>query len=81
MLCEVVGQVGGTGAPVDTEHILRFLTFHPKETHIPRLTSFTLDVLVADTARCGVVCMDGCLSLRMTHLDQSVSCGNDFSCV
>ena len=81
IFCEVVGQVGGTGTPVDTEHLLRFLASHPKEAHVPRLASFAQHILVADTVRCGVVCLDGCLSLRMTRLDQSVSCEDGFSCV
>ena len=79
MFREVVGQVGGTGAPVNTEHLLRFLASHPKEAHVPRLSSFALYVLVADAVRCGVVCLDGCLSLRMAQLNQSVTCGDGFS--
>ena len=81
MFREVVGQVGDTGAPVDTEHLLRFLPSHPKEAHVPRLASFALRVPVADTVHCIVVCLDGCLSLWMTHLDQIVTCGDGFSCV
>ena len=79
MLCEVVGQVGGAGAPVDAEHLLRFLASHPKEAHVPRLASFALHVLVADAVRCGVVCLERCLSLRMAHLNQSVTFGDGFS--
>ena len=79
MLREVVGQVGSTGAPVNTENLLRFLASHPKEAHVPRLASFALHVAVADTVCCRVVCLDGCLSLRMTHIDQSVLCGDGFS--
>ena len=78
---EVVGQVGGTGTPVDTEHLLRFLASYPKEAHVPILASFALHVLVADTVHCRVVCLDGCLSLRMAHLDQSVPCRYGFSCI
>ena len=55
MLREVVGQVGGTGALVDTEHLLRFLASYPKEAYVPRLAFFALHVLVADTVRCRVV--------------------------
>ena len=81
MLREVVSQVGSAGAPIDTEHLLRFLASYPKEAHVPRLASFALHVVVADAVRCGVVYLDGCLSLRMAHLDQSVTCGDSFSCV
>ena len=47
MFCELVGQVGGPGTPVDTEMFLRFFAPHPKEAHVPRLASFALHVLVA----------------------------------
>ena len=81
MLREVVDQVGDTGASLDTEHLLRFPASHPKEAYVPRLASFALHIVVADAVRCGVVCLDRCLSLRVAHLDQSVACGDGFSCV
>ena len=68
-LHEVVGNVGCTGTPVDTEHLLRFHASHPKEVHVPRLASFALHVLVAHTLRRRVVCLDGCLALRIRLLD------------
>ena len=78
---ELVGQVGSTGTPVDTEHLLRFLASHPKEAHVPRLASFALHVLVAYTFRCRVVRLDGCLILWVTHLNKSITCGDGFSCI
>ena len=64
-----VGQVGCTWAPIHAEHLLRFLALHPEEAHVPRLTLLALHVLVAHTLGCGVVRLDGCLALRVVHLN------------
>ena len=79
MFCEIISEVSGSGLPKDTEDFSSFFASHPIEAHVPRLTSFALHVLVADTVRCGVVCLDGCLPLRMANLDQSVRCEDGFS--
>ena len=81
MIREVVGQVGCTGAPVDTKHLLRFLASHPQEAHVPRLASFAFHFVVPYTVRCGFIRLDWCLPLRMAYLDQCVACGDGFSCI
>ena len=69
VLGQVVGQVGGTWAPVHAEHLLQFLTSHPEEAHVPILASLALHVFVTYTVLIGVVGLDGCLTLMMAHLD------------
>ena len=65
----VVCQVSSSWAPVHAEHILGFLASHPEEAHVPRLASLALHVFVTYTVRSGVIGSDGCLALRMAHLN------------
>ena len=65
----VVAKISCTWAPVHAEHLLGFSTSETEKAHVPRLASLSLRVFVTYTVRSGVVSLDGCLALRMAHLN------------
>ena len=79
VLGEVVCQVSSSWAPGHAQHLLRFLASHPKEAHVPRVVSVALHVIVTYTMHSGGVRLDGCLALRMAHLNSGITGWDGFS--
>ena len=69
LLLDEMQRISDNVPPVYAEHLLRFFTSHPIKVHVPRLASFALHGIVTYTMRSGVVRLDGCLPLRMAHLN------------
>jgi hypothetical protein len=53
MFCVIVGDIGGTRAPIDKELALTGPVLDPVEAHIDRLRSFLLDGAVCESYSSG----------------------------
>ncbi len=62
VFCPVVGSVVDSRTPVVSE-----LPSQPVEMHVHGFGASWLDVVVADPASSGVVCLDGSLGLLVAH--------------
>ena len=65
----ITGCKGNGLMLVHTEHLLGLSASWPEKTHVPGFALLELHVVVDNTVGCGVIGLDGCLSLRVAHLD------------
>ncbi len=69
----IVGDIGGSGAPIDQELALSGPVLDPVEAHVDRLRSFLLDGAVGETDSSGVVNLYGRRWLGVAHFGKSGS--------
>ena len=69
----VVGKVGGAWTPVVAELALGFAAAEPPKAHVHGLHFLSYECFVGYAQGCGVVCLDGGLGLRPTHLDEGLA--------
>ena len=67
VFCPVVGSVVDSRTPVVSELPLGVTTMQPVDLHVHGFGASWLDVVVADPASSGVVCLDGSLGLLVAH--------------
>ena len=81
MLGPVIGLVLGPGGPVVPVLPLGVATRKPMEMHAHGFGSLWLDVVVDDSKRSGVVCLDGGLGLLVAHLYKQLVHWDCLTCV
>ncbi len=81
VLGPVVGYVFGPRGPVVPESPLGVATRKPVETHVHGFGASWLDIVVDDSKRSGVVCLDGGLGLFVANLSKELAHWDCLSCV
>ena len=73
MLCEIIREIVGAFAPVDKKLALAYAVTYPIKTHVHGFGSSLFDGFVGDTGGTGVVGLDRCRCLWMSHVSQRVA--------
>ena len=73
VLCEIIGQVVSSAAPVDEELSLLDSVFDPVETHVNGFGAALLHIVVSNPSGTGVVCLDWSGVLWVAHAFESGS--------
>ena len=69
----VISKVGRAWTPVVMELALGFVAAEPPKAHVHGLHFLSYDGFVGYAYGCGVVCLDGGLGLRPTHLNERLA--------
>jgi hypothetical protein len=73
MLCEVISQVGFTGPQIEAELLFSLPILQPLEPHIHQFGALWLIFRINKPFGGGVICLDWCFWLRVTHFNKDMS--------